>query len=231
VTMNERGWLGAVVGLAMAELAACSAVLGYDEIPTSATTSTTASGGGGAGGVPHGGSNTGGQANAAGSGGGGGTECSDFGSECYSCAQSVCRDLYCGCVASQECISLASCVDSCSAPQELACLQSCYANAPAAVSQVALINDCLGDQCAGLCPGATPLSPCLRCLHQSCASAMGECLADTGCANLLYCAESCLEWACLEGCIGVYPEGAVLFDAVHACQTEVCPEDCPWAAA
>jgi len=228
--MDERLMLRALVGLAIAELAACSAVLNYDDVPPSTTTTTSsAQGGGGSGGTATGGSNSGGQTTTSGSGGTGGAACPDMGDPCFTCGAEQCPEVYCACVTNWDCIALSGCVSACPDPPSLDCLQPCYAAHTASVSQGALVNDCLGDNCSASCPGFAPSTPCRHCLYQSCPAQMNACLADPDCAHILFCADACLDSGCLASCVNTNPGGEVLAGSVQQCAAVSCGSECPWA--
>jgi hypothetical protein len=165
-------------------------------------------------------------------GSGGGAACSDYGSPCYACALTQCTGLYCGCVTDSECLSLAICVGGCSPNNNPACLQPCYAQHPGAVSQSALLSDCMGSACLAQCPGYEPLTPCRLCLFTNCAAAMNACLANPDCTPILFCSEACPanDNTCVATCNSAHPAGVALAAAVATCLDQHCASDCPWGA-
>jgi hypothetical protein len=222
------GRAAAVVGFA--------AMVGWLALPACGDQFQSEAGHGGAGGsLATGGTAVGGSgaATTSSSAGGGGAPCSDYGNLCYGCAVTDCTDLYCGCVNDPACLALAICVGGCSPTNNPSCLQPCYAQHPDAVSQSALLSDCMGTACQGSCPGYEPLTPCRLCLFSNCAAAMNACLANADCTQILFCSEACGpgDTVCVTGCNTAHPGGQVLAADVASCIAQHCGSQCPWGTA
>jgi hypothetical protein len=61
----------------------------------------------------------------------------------------------------------------------------------------------------------------------SCTSQYDACVADTGCAAILQCAESCVSLACIEACTGGAPASSLgPAEALYACECQWCATPC-----
>ena len=122
-------------------------------------------------------------------------------------------------------MQLAQCDVPCQ-PTDLACHQACWTAHAGGISDGALLVDCAAKQCAQGCPGLTPLTPCQKCLYQTCPAPMNACIANPECTNLLYCMAACADQACLDGCSAQHPQGTADAAPVTTCASQGCAAIC-----
>jgi hypothetical protein len=65
--------------------------------------------------------------------------------------------------------------------------------------------------------------PCLNCIQGTCATELSACSADAACMNVIQCAQSCFDQACVDKCIATNPAGQALFYALQSCVQTKCP--------
>jgi hypothetical protein len=152
---------------------------------------------------------------------------------CATCSDAECCAQHEGCGWDLGCQSARLCVLGCASPEECA---ACYASWPAEALGLALaMESCIGVACQGTCDGAPECgaprgllpATCRGCLEDSCCEPLGTCTGDAACAALLVCTTLCAgDGDCAAACEVDFPEGVEAHDALTACQTASCADDC-----
>jgi len=152
-------------------------------------------------------------------------DCPSFGDPCTVCEAKSCTAEYCKCYGNAACVQLAQCDVPC-APNDLACHQACWTANVGGISDGALLVDCAAKQCDQGCPGLTPLTPCQKCLYQTCPAPMNLCVSNPECTLLLYCMASCTDPGCLQDCYAQHPDGTADAAPVTDCVEQGCAPSC-----
>jgi hypothetical protein len=207
---------------------------------TSSSSSTVGNGGnagsggiGGAGGQGAAGGAGGGLGGTGGAGGGGGTGgagggpmCPGLGDPCTDCMATQCPDTYCACYGNIDCGGLVQCFQTC-AQGDQACFEACFTAHEDGISAAYLLGDCGAMACAAACPNSQPLTPCRRCLFESCDIQMNGCYANPDCLALFGCFQGCAgDMACNQQCVMAHLVGWQDAQPVIMCQQALCSADC-----
>jgi hypothetical protein len=150
--------------------------------------------------------------------------CPGFGNACAECESAACPAEYCACFNNQSCVNMAQCTLGC-LPTDIACNQPCWTANPEGISVGALLAHCAATLCSQACPGYQPLTPCQKCLYESCPAAMNVCIANPDCTLLLFCL-GCQTPGCQNACYAMYPGGVTDAGPVATCAQGQCAAAC-----
>ena len=143
------------------------------------------------------------------------------------CATSACSSVLATCAQSPDCVAALDCYRSCGS--DIACEQSCgvqQVSKDPALEALSCLR-CDATSCATSCAAECVtcdqgVSDCQNCVNTSCAlmrcdAAVTACLTSTPCTDLMNCAGTCADEACVQDCVNQFPTGYDPYVELFAC--------------
>jgi hypothetical protein len=148
---------------------------------------------------------------------------------CVACLQNGCCESIASCAGSSACVAIQTCLAACPSSPVGAywdCELACAEQHPEGYLLIRALFACIPYHCATEC--VPQAATCLVCLNEYCAKPRTECFYDVECAHIIGCVAKCdaNDIGCQSACAAQHPAAKPLYDAMIACTSNRCGDQC-----